>query len=274
MPAPAVVQNWQSYSLDLDGRLAVRSVNLGLKVQAPLADMPYLLTAWIKSSRTDAHGQPTDKELRTFARIDELLEREVRQRFAGLFVGHQTRNGIREYYFYCPHTEGHAQAISQIITAFDGYAHGSIARPDAPWSHYFDTLYPSPSLELSIRNQNTVESLNFFGDPLTPPRAIDHFLYFGTEEGRNQFIDQVTQQGFTVLRTNTYASADRMPYSVLISRADSAVFEHVDAVVHQLAAIAQAFGGEYDGWESALVEAPSPVSGLADSLLSKLEPGR
>ncbi len=274
MPSPAVVQNWQSYSLDLDGRLALRTLNLGLRVQAPMSELPHLLTAWVKSSRTNAQGLPIDADLRVFSRLEELLEREVQQRFLGIFVGHQTRNGVREFYFYCAHTEGHQLALSQIISAFEGYAHGSIARADATWTHYLDTLNPPPTIELSIRNKNTVESLGFFGDPLVPARQIDHFLYFGSEQAREQFTEQVLQLGFTVLRTNTYGSADRLPFSILIARDDSAAFEHIDTVVHQLAAIAQAFEGEYDGWESALVESADSLSGLAGNLLSKLESGR
>lgn len=270
MPAATVVQNWQTYALDLEGRMAVRMVNLGLRVQAPMPGLGHLLTAWVKVPRNDDSGQPTEREQRILARIDELLEREVMQRYNGLYVGHQTRNGVREFFYYCLHAEGHQQVVSQIVSAFEGYAHGSIARPDAEWSHYLSTLYPDPATELSIRNQNTVESLSFFGDPLVPPRQIDHFLYFATETGRAQFLAQAAEMGFNVLRTTTYADGERMPFSVLLARNDSAELNHIDLVVHQLANLAKQYGGEYDGWESALVESPDALSGLAGNLLNKL----
>lgn len=264
------VQNWQTYAVEVEGKPTAISVNMGLKIQAPVPELPYLLTVWIKLPRPDADGWPRERELSMLARIEESLESQVDGRLNGIFAGHQTRAGIRECYYYCAHTEGHAMIVSQAMMAFEGYAFGTVSRPDPAWQQYLEHLCPSPRIELSIRNRNTVDSLTFFGDPLEPARQIDHFLYFSSSEGRTEFTAAASALGFSVVRSSTYAQGEKMPFSLLIARDDSATIKHIDAVAHTLYDLAIANGGEYDGWESAMVEADAGVAGLAGNLLNKL----
>ena len=101
------------------------------------------------------------------------------------------------------------------------------------------------------QNRLAVEALEENGDDLTTPREIDHFVYFEDFDGMTRFEKQADQLGF---RVRHHVETDDGRPGLQVYRIDIPSFERIDAITLPLYRAAREVGGEYDGWESEVIE--------------------
>lgn len=101
-------------------------------------------------------------------------------------------------------------------------------------------------------NQEVCQNLESHGDELTAPRQIDHWIYFQTSSNRTTFIEEAQKLGFDV---GGYLEdqSDSMPYGVRVTRIDVPSYDAIDDVTLPLFDLAQSLDGNYDGWETSVV---------------------
>jgi regulator of RNase E activity RraB len=101
------------------------------------------------------------------------------------------------------------------------------------------------------QNRLAVEALQDNGDDLATPREIDHFIYFDDHDGLTRFEQQAEGLGF---RLRHHVQTEEGRPGLQVYRIDIPSFERIDQVTLPLYRAARECGGQYDGWESQVIE--------------------
>jgi len=104
----------------------------------------------------------------------------------------------------------------------------------------------------SITNRWVCDSLEEKGDPLSQEREIDHWIYFPNPSSRKLFLDAAIELGYS-LRNMTDPEEAGEQYGVRIFRVDRPGLDNIDDVTLPLYRLAAKFGGDYDGWETVVL---------------------
>ncbi|HTT96413.1 MAG TPA: ribonuclease E inhibitor RraB [Rhizomicrobium sp.] len=105
----------------------------------------------------------------------------------------------------------------------------------------------------SDQDKQILGVLRQHGDTLTKPREIMHWAYFPSDEARTRFAESCAKAGFAIRGMNDGA---RMPnrFSVQFSHTDVPNENAVDLFRSLLTKLAAESGGEYDGWQTKIVQ--------------------
>jgi regulator of RNase E activity RraB len=106
--------------------------------------------------------------------------------------------------------------------------------------------------EQRAKNREVLDLLHDHGDALERVREIDHWAYFRTPEDRTRFVDACAAAGFP-LRDTSESSTSGLKYGARIFHADIPTDSVLHDVTTKICKLAEAAGGEYDGWETQLV---------------------
>ncbi|MDM4770116.1 ribonuclease E inhibitor RraB [Solimonas sp. SE-A11] len=101
------------------------------------------------------------------------------------------------------------------------------------------------------QNRLAVAALEDNGDDLATPREIDHFVYFDDLDGLTRFEQQAEGLGF---RVRHHVETEEGRPGLQVYRIDIPSFEKIDEITLPLYRAALDCGGQYDGWESQVVE--------------------
>ena len=247
--------DWDTYLMQVEGRIVSVVVDLGLRRAAPMADKPFATLIRTKLLRPQANGLPGSGES---ARLDSLEERLVESLERGrgyVYAGRYTHRGIRTFHFFSGDTSGQASALHAAFADFPEYAWLARGVADSAWSNYLEALYPPPrELEL-IRDRRLVDRLQRQGDPLARPRPVEHYLRFPSKTSRMEFLRQPGMEAFTVAEMPEADSARKdMPYLLHLRRADIPDLHFLERIVTPLRDKAIRMRGRYEGWETYLLE--------------------
>jgi hypothetical protein len=242
-----MTDNWDFYSLRVDGEPASIFVDLGIQPQVPLTTHPYMAYVRLHMNRPRPDGLSSQEEFDTLVEIEKSLETHLCSDKVG-YVGRNTSGGCRDFYFYAATATNWKSKVDRTLSAFKGYKYETGERSDAEWSVYLNFLLPGERDRQRIENRRVCEALEHRGDPLTLPREIDHWGYFPTLEAADAFIAATSAQGFQA-RTKPAIGEGPLRFGVQIWRIDTPSFAGIDDVTLPLFDAAKRHGGEYDGWE-------------------------
>ena len=99
--------------------------------------------------------------------------------------------------------------------------------------------------DLQVLNQ-----LEEAGSDLSKPHEIEFFLYFPDEASANEAAASIRGQGFVVEVMPPMAGSDWLCFA---TRTLVPKLEDIVAIGREFTAIAEAHGGEYDGWGTQVV---------------------
>jgi len=104
-------------------------------------------------------------------------------------------------------------------------------------------------------DDEVLADLQRHGSDLSAEHTLEHYLYFQDAASASEACAELEADGFKISRSGEAGK----PNSFLVLAAISLVPErqHVIALSDQLEALALKFGGEYDGWEAAIVRGAS-----------------
>lgn len=245
--------DWDFYFCRVNDALASISVDLDARRSAPDASLPYLFWVFIDMRSPRPDGLSSSEEAPQLNEIEDAVG-EALDAAGARFVGRITSGGRRELYAYAASAEGLEDAVVAAMAPYPDYSYRAGDQPDGSWSQYLDLLHPAPADLQKIQNRRVIAALVDHGDPLTVPRPVRHWAYFGSAEQRKTFVDRITGDGFVVSQDdlNDGAPGER-PFGVSAERVDPVTEESIDRVVLGLIAIAGECGGEYDGWEAQVI---------------------
>ena len=240
----------------MNGEVASVLVDLSLRQDAPDPQLPTIGWAFVdmKSPRPD--GLPSAAEKSVLYEIEEAICDGLAEHQAVL-AGVVGSAGRREFYFYLPSADAFAMAVDQAMTAFPAYTYHRGSQPDPSWNHYLEVLYPNP-IELEIiKNGQLVALLKSKGDTMEASRVVDHFAYFVSRLGRDQFSKWATREGFAVEDSDKDDFSSSHPYGIQASREDTLMPDSINGLTITLIERAAEFNGIYDGWGCPITKGPA-----------------
>ena len=102
-------------------------------------------------------------------------------------------------------------------------------------------------------DKQVLKQLRRLGANLSRPREVVHFLYFPTQVAAEQASHQLRGEGYMIDVRPAANAADNPPNPWLMEARNYAVVDesNVQAMRQKFEGMAEAGGGEYDGWEAA-----------------------
>ncbi|WP_439882465.1 DUF695 domain-containing protein [Pontibacter sp. MBLB2868] len=247
-------QDWDVYFCYLEEAPAFISVDLGLFDLAPLADKPYLIEVAAGLLTSNADGFPENEEWEKLEEIEDVLVNSFEEKLEATFVGKTLNNARRGFYFYSGDTLLVEQMIDELRQQFPEYTFEHQIQEDPDWDVYFDYLYPDEESLLRIQNNKMLRLLEEQGDQAYIPRQITYTLYFRTEPDRAAVVEEVKGNGFSVEEESVYEADPEVPYKLVLMRESRADEETIYLVTEMLQQLAVEHDGEFDGWETQVVQ--------------------
>ncbi|RIX50264.1 DUF695 domain-containing protein [Paenibacillus nanensis] len=207
-------------------------------------------------------NEPTDEGLTTNEEASDLyaIEDAIHDVLSGhyLFVGRITTDGRRDFFYYTDSDDG--SELKRLAAKHIVSHKYSVDRVEeqSPRSFYEQFLYPDQLSWKRMLNRQLVDKLTELGDDLRKPRPVNHWIYFSSEESCRLFMKKVQKEGFQIEEQNR--QQDR--YSLRISRKDEVQLHAINEVTDFLVHAAQECNGDYDGWETQVIEQKSILGGL------------
>ena len=184
--------------------------------------------------------------------LEDSIVEALSTNIGATYVGRNTCNGCRDFYFYIKNEESWSGAVSAAMdeSVFE-YQIG--ARTDAEWHTYLNFLYPSDRDLQRMKNRDTCDVFESKGDKLDSEREIDHWIYFEDEQAKHSFLTAAKDKGFEVRHSGKPDGAQGT-YWAQIYRVDVLSRDNIDSVCLELFDLAKKVGGDYDGWEAPVHE--------------------
>ena len=243
---------WDAYLTEIDENPISIVLDLDAGLNFKDLRLPFVCQVNIDLQQPGADGLHETDENSDLNEFEDAFEIVVIKGLKGRYVGRCTGKGKRALYAYLPSTTDAKQILEKALAPCSKYVPELNITFDSDWSFYFEGLFPSPEELRVILNEQVLRSLEEGGDPLESPREIDHWIFFPTEESLESFKKEVEGNGFAV-RSESKEGGD-LPYSLHISREDSVDRDSLHDLVLDLFRKAEALGGDYDGWETQIVD--------------------
>lgn len=247
---------WDFYPCRVDDAPASIFLNLWFEKKAPVAAADTLY--WLRIQMIDKaeHGMGSAAEAEILYPVEDHLTQRA-QANGFLYVGRLRSDGRWQLTFYGPSDRLQAiQTLSRGLEGIDGRKVDTGSKPDPAWGYYRDFLVPNAEHRRWMRDQGVVEVLQQEGDPLRTPRRVDHWIYFLTANTRNDFVRDVTREGFQIWQLID-DSKGAFSFGARVHRVDPVELEHIHEVVMTLVHLAEQHDGDYDGWETSVEPAPN-----------------
>lgn len=242
--------DWDFYFCQVEGRPASIFLDLGIAAGAPARSHPHLGYVSVEMRRPRPDGLSSQEEFEALSAIDDALSAGVAGAGNAFYVGRNTSDGNRDYFFFAADPAAFSADVERTMARFPAYRFAAGSQPDPDWSTYFDFLSPSDDDRQRIMNRRVQLQLAEHGDDQSKPRPIDHRLYFPDPAAAAAFTARLAGQGFEIARPLATHEGD---VAVDLKRSDRP--GDMDEVVLALIAEARPSGGSYDGWGCTVVPA-------------------
>jgi len=245
-------EEWEFYISNVNDKLGSLFVDLGLHKVAPMSDKPNVVWISIKMNNPREDGLSSYEESGLLGDIEDALVEKIVSKHNAIYVGRLTSAGDRDLYFYFGDTTLYDKTISEVMVTYPQYQFDFGSKEDKEWGGYFDFLYPLPQQFQSIQNRQVIEQLEKGGDKLTKEREVFHWIYFKSENNREQFLEKIKNDNFSIVSKDSDQSCGDFAYRLQIKRIDKVDQNSVDEYVIYLWKLANEIGGDYDGWETSI----------------------
>lgn len=240
-------QNWVTFPNETEDGLRLVGINIALTSIAPDPSRPACTLIYIYFNQPGDDGMGDSKERDRIGAIEDALAETLEKKFGALHVASVRGGGAIGFWLYSkPTLESHIQQEAR--AAFTGFDLEFQTRPDPQWEAYWDLL-PDQDTMREIADMHLVALLESKGDDLVTPRPVEHFAVFAEKREAEQFMRMAGKHEF---ETRFGESDDNV--LVIATREDPVDLESIQEVTALLANLAEQEGGEYDGWETRVVE--------------------
>lgn len=245
-------EEWEFYFSNVDDVIGSFYVDLGLIKIAPINDKPNLVWISLKMNKPREDGLSSNEEFDKLTEIEDRLNEFISSKHNSIYVGRLTSNNHRDFYFYFRDIALYDNTISEAMVAFPSYTYDFGIKEDKEWKSYLEFIYPNPRQYQIIQNRRVVENLESNGDSLTKQRQVDHWIYFKTQNDRQNFLTKIKDDGFQIIGQDIIKESIEFPYSLQIARIDNVDLDSVNEYTLSLWELAGECNGDYDGWETSI----------------------
>jgi uncharacterized protein (TIGR01619 family) len=244
----AGTEDWDFYFSNVNDVPSSLMVNLSAIRRAPDPAKPWLLWVWVHMLDPRPDGFSSSTEAPMLFEIEDQLKERLSVACGAELLGRITGDNRREFYYYAVTAEGFERAVNSAMADFAAYRIDSGKQADPDWKQYRDVLYPSPGQLQVIHNRRVLDALAGRGDDHAIARVVDHAIYFRSAAERASYVNAAANSGFKAQHQSHDSQSPDRPFFLNLIRSDPVTPDHINAVVAELVALAERFGGEYDGW--------------------------
>jgi hypothetical protein len=243
--------HWEYYPRTIDDFQASVFVNLGIREEINSLALPSLLKIHLTLRTPNENGLPTNGEADLLFAFEDDLSAKV-ESFGGCYVGRITACGIRIYYFYVAIAENLVKPDLEELSGRHGYELGYDLTDDPSKAEYWLVLHPDKYEWLALMDLKVIQSLQGAGDTLEEERDICHYARFKDIEGMLAFRTWTKMNGFTDSKIHE-PNVDSDSYTLVFHHNCVPRLCDISPVTILLTDKAEEYGGEYDGWETAVI---------------------
>ncbi len=250
--------SWDFYFCQVDDHPASIFVDLGIHDDVPVADLSDM--AWLRlyMRRPREDGLYGKEEYDRLIEIEDALTGALPNAETEIaYVGRNTSNGCRDFYFYAANGTQAENCLSMAMVPFPEYEFDVGSRTDADWTIYREFLYPTPRAYQTILNHRVLTSLEKSGDHHDIEREVTHWIYFQSADDRDRYLNAAIQKGYKVVALDEDAEREERQFGLRVSRSHAVDFRTIDDAVLELFDLAGECGGDYDGWETSVEKGKS-----------------
>lgn len=237
--------DWDFFSLLVDGQPASIFVDLGIRKEAPIASHATMGYLRVPMRRPRGDGLSSQDEFDDLIALEDRVTGKIIQDGAAIYVGRNTSGGNRDFYFYVADPAKFENAAHGAMRKFPAYEYETGAREDRDWRTYFEFLHPSDVEMQRIMNRRVLQQLEQQGDNANYERKIDHLALLPNRRAQAAFADYVHAEGFAIESAPDGPNQEGQ-FSVEFSRVDQPA--RIDEIVEPLFLKVAQLGGVYDGW--------------------------
>lgn len=253
-------EHWATFDREIDGLPAMISSDLGW-IDADTGPYPLCLRVSVGVLTPGEQGQCEPEEFAVITRLEDVLVPRVSRGARACLVGSLMHAGRRTWFFRAPGSRDSTgpaveAAVREVKERFPDYEFMFELNDDPDWDSFRENLVPSEAEFRASLDLGVISALADAGDPLEPPRKIEHCAFFPDEKSRKGFCAWAADNGFTV--DEAPPRDPETGYAVEFSHVGPALPDEVTEMTLRATEGAQAFGGEYDGWQCELVRAEEP----------------
>jgi len=248
-----MTENWKYYPCMIGDDVAFIYLNVGASdaIDSAPKDLAKIRLAY-KSPRED--GLPTSAEFDAVSAIEDRIE-EFAGKAADWYVGRITVAGHRVFYVYTHQAEKAWKTFVDRLAEDTGYQFQLAHSADPEHKGYREELYPTEDDWQVIEDLRVIEQLENRGDAVSQPRKVEHWAYFKDEASASAFAQWAAGDRFTLAAKPAQKTQDGT-YRVRLFHHGTMQIDDISSHTIALRRKAAELGGEYDGWESPVVESP------------------
>lgn len=246
--------NWDVYMAQYEKGAGSTIINMSLKEKAPFTNLPFLLQVSVRPIKCSKDGLPDEHEFEVLYNLSDTMKAVTDAATVNKAAGTFSYQCERTDYYYISDTTIIRGLLQEAFKKhYPQYSFTIKLKTDADWQAYFNFLYPNEVTFEYMQNEKVILGLQQAGDNLQKPRQVDHWLYFKTELGREQFVVFATKEKFKIENKQIIKDAS-LQYQLHISREDRVDPDSISSITIELRKKARQLNGDYDGWETFVVK--------------------
>lgn len=155
-----MVEDWDSYLIDVDGKPASIFLNLALAAHAPVANYPTMAYVRVAMLRPRIDGLSSPVEFNDLIALGNACVAQATAGGAAIFAGRNTSDGDRDYFFYVIDAGEFEKRVRTAMSEFPAYRFEIGTRDDPAWSVYLEFLHPSPAELERMKKRRAKEAVS------------------------------------------------------------------------------------------------------------------
>ena len=244
--AQKLQHDWENYIVSLNGKPVSINVDLGLKPQVPVADLPFVIIARVKLNNVNQWGMPDQDDINELDKIEEKMVENLNRFQGALYVGRFTQRGIREFYFYSNDTSKYQSSVGNVFLEFNNYQWLAQAKKDAEWQNYLTVLFPA-ALDLLLIDSRRKADEHMKSNSKQTSVSVLHYFEFQKETECKAFLQSPVCAQYKVVQMLRNSPTSNI--SLLLSSPVVANRQWVEKTIPVLFSESKKHGGLYKGWE-------------------------
>lgn len=169
-------------------------------------------------------------------------------------VGAITYADSKSFFMYTMQEKMLVNVLNKILSRYKKLKCEISVADDPEWGFYLNNLFPDAFEKQSMLDRKVVERLKANNDDLQIPREISHWLYFVDNKSREDFKRNLNSNDYSLVEEKTLQDDSEFPFQLIISHTSPVEFESINQITTGLLNKAIEVGGNYDGWESPVIE--------------------
>ena len=244
---------WELYMKNLEGKPASIQFNAGISMEIDELGYTYPTIAFVKAKLKDPkeNGLLSEQEEPEIFFMEDKLEAAMIKFRIGKYVGRIISDGYVTFLYYVQFTYNWSDFIEFALNEHTHYEISNGHSEDREWNYYKNLLYPTAKEWQLIQNHKVCDNLREQGDNLHLARAIEHKLFFQSEDKKELLIEALLTKGFKIKDELINEEGVK---GVGFYRLDKPFYHDIDTITLSLIDIAEAHGALYDGWETSVVK--------------------